>query len=70
MAVKSRKITQRDYIRANRKASREAEIENHSRPVNYRRVHKSKKAYNRKRMKADDKKGSAFFYAPACMKSE
>ena len=61
MATKIKKITQRDYIRANRKASREAEIENHTRPVNYRRVHKSKKAYNRKKMKADDKKGSAFF---------
>lgn len=45
-----------DYIKANRRATREAEIENHNRPVNFCRVHKSKKVYDRKRMKADDKR--------------
>ncbi len=55
--MKSKKNMQRDYIKANRKASREAEIENHSRPINFSRVHQSKKVYDRKRMRADDQKG-------------
>ena len=38
-----------DYIKANRKGSREAEIENHGHPVSFNRVHVSKKVYNRKR---------------------
>ena len=42
-----------DYIKANRKGSREAEIENHGHPVSFNRVHVSKKVYNRKRDKAD-----------------
>lgn len=52
--MNTRKITERDYIKANRRASREAEIENHSRPISFSRVHKSKKVYDRKRRKADD----------------
>lgn len=54
--MKKMRIAQCDYIKANRKASREAEIENHSHPVNYYRVQKSKKVYNRKRSKAEHKK--------------
>ena len=50
--MKKRTITQRDYIKANRKASREAEIENHNHPVSFGRVHKSKRVYDRKRIKA------------------
>lgn len=46
----------RDYIEANRRGSREAEIENHERPINFNRVHKSKKRYDRHKMKADDKR--------------
>ncbi|RHJ85472.1 hypothetical protein [Parabacteroides sp. AM08-6] len=42
-----------EYIKANRKGSREAEIENHGHPINYNRVQVSKKVYNRKRDKAD-----------------
>ena len=42
-----------DYIKANRKGSREAEIENHGHPVSFNRIHVSKKVYNRKRDKAD-----------------
>lgn len=38
----------RDYLKANRRASREAEIGNHDRPVSFSRVHKSKKVYDRK----------------------
>lgn len=54
--MKTRKNSLRDYIKANRRATREAEIENHDRPVNFCRVHRSKKVYDRKRMKADDKR--------------
>lgn len=46
-----------DYIKANRKGSREAEIENHTRPVSFNRVHVSKKVYNRQKNKADFRKG-------------
>lgn len=55
----------RDYVKANRRASREAEIENHARPVSFSRVHKSKKVYDRKKLKADDKRHlpSSFPYA-------
>ena len=38
-----KRITQDDYIKANRKASREAEIKEHGHPVCYKRVHESKK---------------------------
>ena len=37
-----------EYIKANRKGSREAELENHGRPVSHNRIHVSKKVYNRK----------------------
>ncbi len=60
--MKTKKFTLSDYIKANRKASREAEIENHMRPVHINRVHKSKKVYDRKRSKAEDKKGSALLF--------
>ncbi|MBP7485885.1 MAG: hypothetical protein KA789_00415 [Parabacteroides sp.] len=53
--MKKQKITQNDYIKAHRKASREEEIQNHTHPINYGRVQQSKKVYNRKKDKADDK---------------
>lgn len=53
--MKSKKRNQQaDYIKANRRGSREAEIESHGRPVSFNSVHVSKKVYNRKRAKADD----------------
>ncbi len=58
---KKRRITQEDYLKANRIASREAEIENHGHPVCHKMVHKSKKIYDRKRKKADDK-GLPYFF--------
>ena len=60
--MKKMRITQRDYIKANRKASREAEIENHTRPVNFCRVQKSKKVYDRKRSKAENKKALPYLF--------
>ena len=59
-----KRMTRDDYIKANRKASREAEIENHGHPVSYKRVHQSKKVYNRKRIKATDDKGLPFHFLP------
>ncbi|GEM_PF-295555 len=51
-----------DYIKANRKGSREAEIENHDRPISYNRVHISKKIYNRKKNKADSNENLPYFF--------
>lgn len=56
-----KRITQDDYIKANRKASREAEIEQHGHPVCYKRVHETKKVYNRKKIKAANEKLPSFF---------
>ena len=50
--MKKMKITQQDYIKANRKASRDEEIALHGWPTRQHAIHKSKKVYNRKRMKA------------------
>lgn len=53
--MKTKKKNQKeDYLKANRKGSREAEIENHGHLVNYFRIQVSKKVYNRKRMKRMD----------------
>lgn len=55
--MKQRKITEKDYLKANRKASREEEIAQFGKQVNHRtRVQKSKKAYDRKGQKAALKK--------------
>ena len=57
-----KRITQDDYIKANRKASREAEIEMYGHPICHKRVHQSKKVYNRRKIKAADKKLPYFFF--------
>lgn len=41
------KIGEKDFMKANRKASREEEIEAHGKPVKFGGIHKSKKIYNR-----------------------
>ena len=46
-----KRITEQDYLKAHRKASREEEIARHGRPVGQSRVHRSK-AYDRKKTKA------------------
>ncbi len=52
MKQKKMRITEADYLLANRRASRQEEIQAHGHPVQSRRmVHKSKKIYDRKRMK-------------------
>ncbi|MDD2962139.1 MAG: hypothetical protein PHR45_08710 [Muribaculaceae bacterium] len=60
--MNKRTFTQRDYIKANRRASRLAEIEDHMHPVNIARVHKSKKVYDRKRDKAEMKKALPYLF--------
>lgn len=48
--MKTYSITQEDYIKANRKASRDEEIRLYGKQIYNRHiVHKSKKKYNRKR---------------------
>lgn len=52
MAQKRYRITQNDFLLANRRASRLEEIEAHGHPVISRTVtHKSKKVYDRKQFK-------------------
>lgn len=52
MKHKKFRITESDYLKANRKASRKEEIESHGHPVQGRAmIHKSKKVYDRNRMK-------------------
>ena len=49
---KKLRITQADFMLANRRAARLEEIAEHGRPVSMRSaLHKSKKIYDRKRMK-------------------
>lgn len=53
---KQYRITERDYIKAVRKADRENEIELHGKIISLvpSKVHKSKKAYNRKKFRKSD----------------
>lgn len=66
MRRKKLRITEADYLKANRRASRQEEIESHGHPVQGRAmIHKSKKVYDRNRIKraaikSDD--SSHFFY--------
>ena len=49
---KKLRITEADFMLANRRAARLEEIEQHGKLVSFRKVlQKSKKAYNRKRLK-------------------
>jgi hypothetical protein len=43
-----------EQVKAARKQSREEEIQKHGKAINYRKVMKSKRQYNRKKNKADD----------------
>ena len=51
---KKLRITEKDFILANRRAARLEDIAEHGKPTAFRAVlHASKKAYNRKRLKKD-----------------
>lgn len=65
MKKKKKTSALEEYIKANRKGSREAEIENHGHPICYNRVHVSKKVYNRKRDKADARRCLPYLYHQA-----
>lgn len=59
--MKSKKEKQfSDYLKANRKANREIEIETFGHSINYSKVQKSKKIYDRKKQKADFKRNLPF----------
>lgn len=46
------RITEADFMLANRRAARLEEIAEHGKPVSFRRaIHKSRKIYDRKRLK-------------------
>ena len=50
-------ITEADFMLANRRAARLEEIAEHGRPVSFRKaVYKSKKVYDRKRLKRMEQK--------------
>lgn len=57
-----RRITMNDYVKANRTASRNAEIEEHGHPVCHKKIHQSKKVYDRKKSKAGRNDLPFFFY--------
>jgi hypothetical protein len=49
------RITEADFMLANRRAARLEEIAEHGKPVSFRRaIHKSRKIYDRKRLKKMD----------------
>lgn len=52
------------YIKANRRASREAEIEVFGHPLPIHKVHKSKKIYTRKNKKAGREDLPFFYFYP------
>lgn len=60
---KSMSFTLQDYLRANRKASREEEIAAYGHPLCHKRVFKSKKVYDRKKSKAGNKDLPYLFYS-------
>jgi hypothetical protein len=52
---KKLRITEADFMLANRRAARLEEIAAHGHPVTFRRtIHKSRKAYDRKALKRQD----------------
>ena len=64
MAKKNFRITESDFLLANRKASREEELERHGKQIFFRTtIQKSKKVYDRNRLKkADIKSMICLFY--------
>ena len=54
-----------EYIKANRKGSREAELENHGRPVSHNRIKIRLSGDDRKRMKADAQRHLPYLFLVA-----
>lgn len=51
--MKKLNITEQDYLKAHRRASRAEELAAHGKPLPTSRTHKSKKVYDRKQQKAE-----------------
>ena len=51
--MKNFKITQKDFIKANRRGSRMAELEDSTGFASNHKVHRSKKSYSRKNYRAE-----------------
>lgn len=51
-----------EYVKINRKLSREEEVAKYGRPMRIFGIHKSKKIYDRKRMKKELSGESSFFF--------
>ncbi len=65
--MKQRKITEQDYLKAHRKASREDEIRTFGKQVIHRnKVQKSKRTYDRSGQKAALKRLSFFMWHNSC----
>lgn len=61
---KKLRITEKDFLLANRRAARMEEIEAHGRPVSFRKaIHKSKKVYDRKALKRQASGDDLPFYS-------
>lgn len=56
------KATILEQVKSARKKSREEEIKNYGKAINYRKIIQSKKKYNRKKNKADDDVLPYFFW--------
>lgn len=67
---KKLRITEKDFLLANRRAARMEEIEAHGRPVSYRKaIHKSKKVYDRKALKRQASSDDLPLSYPYCLRS-
>jgi len=60
--MRTLRITQKDYLKANRRVSRQEEIDVHGKSVRISAVHKSRKKYDRKNEKAEFKKALPFLF--------
>jgi len=71
---KSRKtfngLTVTEMVKENRRLSREEEIQQHGKPVSYRKIAESKKVYNRKKNKADTDEALPYFILRNIIDSE
>ena len=54
MKVKIKIGTEKDFIKASRRGSREAEIEYYGKPISYKKIFRNHKKYNRKLKHKDD----------------
>ena len=63
-------LTVTEMVKENRRLSREEEIQQHGKPVSYRKIAESKKVYNRKKNKADTDEALPYFILGNIIDSE